>query len=145
MVDGIEIGQHGHPRVELKALAESLSDPRIVEMLESSFTGSPIAHLLVCEAWMREYDSLEERRAETRMLADIPGSIECRWAFAVIGAHMIAINRVRGKDPSFTGRSSLGQQEAPDRSNQRIRSLVVRAWGERGPTPPSGRLSPQWQ
>ncbi|MGH3845523.1 MAG: hypothetical protein ACRDS0_29460 [Pseudonocardiaceae bacterium] len=53
------------------------------------------------ESWGRSFGSKEEEDAETRRFTDIPGSVECRNGFAVLGTHTLGLCRRRGSDPVF--------------------------------------------
>jgi hypothetical protein len=91
-----------HPRDELAAFAAGMETPAGVATVLSGYPGRPFIHLLVMEAWGRQFSGPAERAAETRMFADIPGSVELRTGIAIHGDTRVSLTRRRGTDPVLT-------------------------------------------
>lgn len=94
-----------HPRDELAALAHGYehADTLIRTLVLSIYPAAPVGHAIVMEAWQQEgtAESMEEfeRTRAGRMLADIPGSTECRFGFAMVARHHVMLRRTRGTTP----------------------------------------------
>lgn len=66
-----------------------------------TITAPPLAHILITEGWWREFASQADHDAEKRLYADIPGSLECRFAVAVTSQETIRICRIRERQPEL--------------------------------------------
>jgi hypothetical protein len=98
-----------HPRQELAMLAATLDDPDTLtresfqRLLLATYPSPVITHILISEMWMNvitaENKAEFEKQRAGRMLADIPGTVEGRFAMAILADHMILLRRIRGKDP----------------------------------------------
>lgn len=93
------------PAVELMALSLAMRDaPFGQEIMGINGKHPPVAHGVVMEAWSR-VESEEEYAANANSplgIADLPGSVELRCAYAVAGKYMLMVNRQRGHAPMFT-------------------------------------------
>lgn len=89
-----ELGDHGPPAAELELLASGLETGEL-----PPFPGAPVAFFLIAEGWGRVASTIEE--GDPRQFADIPGSIEARYAIGVVGDLTITVCRLRGEEPVF--------------------------------------------
>lgn len=99
----IRLGADGmHPRDDLRLLADITQTAAYMTGERLMFSSSAVAHMLIMESWVNlNFTSHDERHADPRDLADIPGSREARFCLAIVGDQALTLTRIRGDKPDI--------------------------------------------
>jgi len=112
--NGIQLGKVMHPREELKAMALSMTkiaemelslDRERLENFKELYEEGTRGHAFIMESWVcvpGETTDDEEALNSNRSLADIPGSLEARFAVMTTGDQLMFVSRVRDEEPEFS-------------------------------------------